>query len=76
MILETVACREIAGERYILSNTSKKCEGAEYYTYTFSIMLPIFLILVVAVPYLFFKGLKNCYDHDLEASNNKNLKKR
>lgn len=69
MILETVACREIAGEKYILSNTSKKCEGTEYYTYTFTIMLPILLIIAVVIPYLFFYGLKSCYDYDLEEHN-------
>lgn len=58
MILEAMACRDIGGEDYILSNTSIKCFDNSYNTYTYNLLLPILLIWVFIIPITLFATIR------------------
>lgn len=58
MILEAMACREIGGVHYILSNTSIECFDDNYYTFTYSLLLPLLLVWTLVIPIALFITIK------------------
>lgn len=50
--IDLISCREIADNKYILSNVSFEC-NSDYKKYEFGLVYPIFILLAFAFPLSF-----------------------
>lgn len=58
MILEVMACREIQGEKFMVSNSRLTCDSDVYTRFTNPLLLPLFLLWVLVIPFIIFAYLK------------------
>lgn len=56
--LQLMSCRTIDGVKYLVANVSKKCGTTEYYSYTFTVILPLFFVWAFLIPFIFFVNLR------------------
>lgn len=57
MILDSIVCREIGEESYILGNTAYRCDDFE--AYKLYLMYPLIILILIVFPFFMAISMKN-----------------